>query len=369
MARRKFEFIDDVEATWEILDRLARMVWEHDKVSSDIRKRVHEAACNLHTELRNAAYHLPRREQERRAAPPRGADIDVRKNGSGFRAFSTDRIAQLTISNGIESLADAFVKGTATLEEIAKTVGDGTGGFLFRGQRNIEWPLVPTLGRNRDFLQFLDGNGEQELLKMGKSMVSSFEIEALSQFKKQWPNLASVDPIDRGADIPEDDAAWWFRMQHYDENAVGTRLLDVTSSIPAALLFACLDWSTGLVDDETDGVLYLFSEGMNAVTLDLNREPFPFTTDNLFHGFHDVAPVHVLNPPHNERSKAQYGSFIWWPKFWEELPSQIFYLRVPKERKRYIAAELLKTNFGPKDIVRGEMGRINELNLREQLGL
>ena len=120
MARQMFEYLDDVEATHEILDRLARMVWEHDSVPSDTRTRVNNAVSNLHSELRNAAYHLPRREPQTRASPPRGADIDTRQNGSGFRAFSTDKIAKLTISHGVESLADAFVKGTATLGSVDK---------------------------------------------------------------------------------------------------------------------------------------------------------------------------------------------------------------------------------------------------------
>lgn len=369
MARQKFEFRDDVVATWGILDRLAKMVWEHDDVPQETRKRINDAVSKLHGELVSASTHLPNREVTRRKIAPRGADLDTGPGQNGFKAFTTDRIAKLTFSRDIETLADAFVKGTAALEVIGNTVGNGTGGFLFRGQRNIEWSLVPKLGRSMGFQEFLRANGEDAFLQAGKSMVSDYERKLLSEFRNNWQDLEDVDPIDQMIELTDNDPSWWFRMQHYDDGSDGTRLLDVTSSIPAALLFACLDWETGLVDDSTDGVVYLFCEGMNSVVHDFSLVNATTLEDELFYGFHEVAPVQVLNPPHNERSKAQAGSFVWWPKFWEPYPGQIFYLRVPKENKRTIVKELLRTNFGPKDIVRGEKGRANELNLRVQLDM
>lgn len=366
--RRKFEFLDDVESTWEIIDRLSRMVWESNEVPQEAKTRVHQAATDFHTALRQASYKLPRREKQQRIDPPRGANVDEGGQGSGWRSFTLDRLTELIISRDVGSVAAAFLKATPALDAIRPTVSKEAAGFVFRGQRNIEWPLIPSLGRNPEFLQYVDDVDEAEFLKDRCTITSNHERNLLRQFKKEWPNLSEVDELDRLINIVDDDPSWWFRMQHYGGCNAGTRLLDVTSSIPAALLFACVDWENGRLDDSTDGVLYLFVEGMNANSIDFATDPKLFTDEELFTGFPD-APVFFKNPPHNERSKAQAGAFLWWPKFWESYPGQVFYLRVLKERKREIVRDLLLHNFGPKDVVRGQKGRINEDLLRSELEL
>ena len=78
-----------------------------------------------------------------------------------------------------------------------------------------------------------------------------------------------------------------------------------------------------------------------------------------------------MNPTHNERSKAQGGAFIWWPRFWEEYPASrsLAYLRLPAEHKEAIARELLAFGVGPKEAVRGRKGLENERALRANLKL
>lgn len=344
------------------------MVWERDSVSAEQKQLVNQAACDLHTALRNASSDLPRREASVRPKPPRGADTDTGQSGNGWRPFTVDRLARLVISRDISSVAEAFLKATPVLEAIRETVSDSSSGFVFRGQRNIEWDLVPTLGRNPALQDYVSTTDPNEFVEGRQTKTSSFELDAIQDFRNRWDHIEHIDPIDKRDPRSADDPSWWFRMQHYDENGPGTRLLDVTSSIPAALLFACLNWDTGLVDDSTDGVIYLFNEGGNAILEDFSDPSKNFIADELFTGFADV-PVYFLNPPHNERSKAQAGAFLWWPKFWEPFPGQILYLRVPKESKKEIVKELLLLNFGPKDVVRGEKGLVNERRLRDSLGL
>ncbi len=366
--RQKFEYLDDVEATREIIDRLSRMVWERDQVPKDTKSLVNKAAEDFNAALRNASHDLPRRENKQRAEPPRGANVDEGQVGNGWRPFTVDKLAQLVISRDVGSVAEAFLKATPVLDEIRLSIGNRKAGFVFRGQRNIEWPLIPNLGRNEQFQDHVAQVGEQEFLEDRQTITSKYERKLLLRFKEEWSKLDEVDQLDHSTDIAQDHFSWWFRMQHYSENSMGTRLLDVTSSIPAALLFACLDWETGLIDDSSDGVLYLFVEGMNASLVDFTTCAQSFTDEGLFNGFGD-APVFFLNPPHNERSKAQAGAFLWWPRFWESYPGQILYLRVLKERKREIVQDLLLLNFGPKDVVRGQKGQENEDRLRSSLGL
>lgn len=366
IGRDKFEYIDDIEATWEIIDRISRMVWERDEVSNDVKYQVNKTAEEFHSAMRRAGNKLPRREQIDRPSPPFGANVDHGQQTSGFRPFTVNKLAKMVVSKDVGSVAEAFLKATPVLEAMSSTQPYKKGGFVFRGQRNIEWKLVPSLARNSEFIEHIQSCKETEFIDGNRTQTSPYECDLIEEFKSGWNDNPEVEEIDRITEISSNDPSWWFRMQHYGDT--GTRLLDVTSSIPAALLFACLDWESGEIDDTTDGVIYLFLEGSNANRVDFN-ESLSFSTDvDLFTGFPD-APVYFKNPTHNERSKAQQGSFLWWPRFWETLPGQLVYLRVPKENKPKIVQELLFLNYGPKDIVRGPKGHENEQSLRSSLGL
>ena len=156
-------------------------------------------------------------------------------------------------------------------------------------------------------------------------------------------------------------------MQHYDRGE-GTRLLDLTTSLMAALLFACVDWESGTIDASADGVIYLWPAGNNTNVDDFLLRSMPDTAEALF-SQHPDAPHQILNPPHNERSKAQSGAFMWWPRFWEDAPyPEPYYLRVVASAKGDIVSDLLSMGFGPKEAVRGKKGLENERSLRAQLG-
>ena len=126
--------------------------------------------------------------------------------------------------------------------------------------------------------------------------------------------------------------------------------------------FSSVNRETGDNDHTTDALLYIYVEGQNCVFSDYTKHITP-PLHEIFTAQHDIKHM-VLNPPHNERSKAQGGSFIWWPKFWEPITDGLPYLRIPKENKKNIAKELLAFGVGPKEAVRGEKGLTNEKILR-----
>lgn len=358
----KYKCADDARDAWEIIDRLSRMAWESNPTHS---KNVHDAASKFYTALLDATCHLPPRTSAPRVDPPKGGDVDHRPSSTGgWRSYSINRIAELAISHDVGSVAEAFIRSTPVLEAFKSSINDPKAGFVFRGQVDISWALTPKLGRDAGLIARARSD-KREFVEGRRTKTSAHELAILETFKKDWPYMKDVDPLDIKDDLSENDPSWWFRMQHYGGS---TRLLDVTSSIPAALLFACLDWDTGQVDNKTDGILYLFVEGMSGNVEDFQSPRRAYTDKDLFTDFPE-APVSFLNPKHNERSKAQAGSFVWWPEFWEEYPGQVSYLRIPKQKKEDIARELLLTNFGPKDVVRGEKGRRNEMHLRASLGL
>ncbi len=355
---KTFSSYEQVKRLWSFIDTLARRAWERDGTSNEQKQSLNKAAGTFYQELLNASRDLPAEDTVDKTIPPRGLNVDDQNWGQ----FSLNEFTAMVGRQDVQSITDAYLKATSLLQ----VLDSRHQGYVFRGHRDISWPLIPRKGRelrDRDGWEppdkYLDNNRLTQVLPE--------ELTALSEFQNKWNNLENVDEIDRSKNIVEDNPEWWFRMQHYDDGD-GTRLLDVTTSINAALLFACVNWSTGELDENQDGVLYLWSVGENANKDDFLIKSLPQKAADLFTGYPD-APVFILNPPHNERSKAQSGAFYWWPKFWEGPPYNApYYLRIPKTAKKNIASDLLKLGFGPKDAVRGKQGLKNEKILRHQLG-
>ena len=102
--------------------------------------------------------------------------------------------------------------------------------FLFRGQANSDWPLVPSLIRM----------AKRSALK--PEHVSALEDQLLGEFMKQ----AHLHLSPRTIPLKGDLLSWWTLMQHHH---APTRLLDWTYSPFIALYFACeqLDQQEGAV--------------------------------------------------------------------------------------------------------------------------
>lgn len=102
--------------------------------------------------------------------------------------------------------------------------------FLFRGQADSNWPLVPSLIRM----------AKRSGLK--PEHVSALEDQLLHEFMKQAHLHLPPETIPAKADL----LSWWTLMQHHH---APTRLLDWTYSPFVALYFACvqLDQQEGAV--------------------------------------------------------------------------------------------------------------------------
>ncbi len=291
--------------------------------------------------------------------------FDLAEPNSSWTQFEYEKLFDILISNEIVSVADAMVKTTGYLSAVRDPESAGQGRYLFRGQTDIGWPLRPQMGRYlHDEIQEGRATPPADPLT-----ITDLELGDLGNFQSAWP-VATADELDKltAANLAPDSAVWWMLMQHYADGAGhGTRLLDVTTSLLFGLLFACVEWETGTVDGDRDGVVYLFMEGQNALAHDYLVEELP-EAQEVFRAPHDVLHM-VLSPPHNERSKAQSGGFLWWSEFWTPIGEGVPYLRIPGGNKEKIVRELLSFGVGPKEAVRGRKGLENERNLRQALGL
>lgn len=100
-----------------------------------------------------------------------------------------------SIKQTINSLSTSFKKGD----------------FVFRGQVNCEWELIPSLLRNCEMI---------EAMNEAKCFKPLF-------YREYIPYLNTIDPIE-----------YFVNCQHY---GIKTRLLDFTRDILIALFFACYD--------------------------------------------------------------------------------------------------------------------------------
>jgi len=360
MIRKPFRTLSDVKRSWNLIDKVARRAWERDTVDNTSKRAVNNAASEFFGSLVHACNDL-KHENSAFTKPNQGVNLEE----GNWAELAVHEMSNMVGEIGINSVAQAFLKTMPFLRAIQGTGPTKEGSFLFRGQRDISWSLLPKKARA------LLENGWTPPINSGLNLENSTyvlpeELDSLRMFQSNWNTLQYIEDADRAIELGNNHPAWWFRMQHYDEGD-GTRLLDVTTSLIAALLFACIDWSTGLVDKSADGVIYIWSSGVNFNVDDFLLDTLPDTESKLFCD-HPNAPRFILNPPHNERSKAQSGAFLWWPKFWEPIRSQTYYLRVPAGSKMEIVRDLLRMGFGPKDSVRGVDGLRAEQALRDQLG-
>ena len=362
MSIKPFQYRDETDRLWDFIDKLSRRAWERNGLSLEQKREINDAAAKFYHAISNSCATLPQRGLSRTPpSNPSGVDVD----DGNWAEFGRQELVYMLGRKDVYTISEAYLKALSVLKVLRNTE-NGDEHFLFRGQANIAWKVLPRLGRK------LAGDPVWQPpdfpARGGAVSILPEEVEALRVFQNAWDSNPLVDPIDRSIYLAPENPEWWFRMQHYDHGH-GTRLLDVTTSLIAALLFACIDWDSGSLDDETDGVIYMWSEGMNSSVDDFLTRSLPNSLEELFVWSHSSVPKHILNPPHNERSKAQSGAFIWWPRFWEEAPtSSPYFLRIPACAKKDIVKDLLSLGFGPKEAVRSMKGVENEHNLRSELG-
>ena len=314
--------------------------------------------------LQSAIAHNQTLLEEERTVENAPIGQNIAAAGIGWQQFEFDAIVNVVSSNSITSVTDATVKVSAYLKTIAAST-QGKKRYLFRGQSDISWELKPKLGRLLSDTIKADPSKKPESF----NKVTPAELKDLENFISAWQAKDDHDELDAllASKFDNNHMGWWVLMQHFTNvTGEGTRMLDVTSNLLVALYFACVNWNDGRVNTSKDGVLYFFMEGQGCVVDDYSKQEILPTNKELFNA-KDNIPVMIFNPPHNERSKAQGGSFIWWPKFWEQPEATVSYLKIPKEYKLAIASELLAFGVGPKEIVRGDEGLKSEINLREQI--
>ncbi len=100
--------------------------------------------------------------------------------------------------------------------------------IFFRGEHIYGWELIPRIVRNT-------GLKHNDINPLN---ITSDEIEYLKAFQKKYIN-SKIKWLFQTRKKKE-DPNWWSLMAHYDDE-VGTKMIDITSSIFCALYFACVD--------------------------------------------------------------------------------------------------------------------------------
>jgi len=162
--------------------------------------------------------------------------------------------------------------------------------FVFRGQLNSEWKLLPSILR----------------LGLSRKEVEALEITLLEPYmKREVPHLASFDPIE-----------YLMVLQHY---GAPTKLMDWTSNLRKALFFACYDKEGKQVDK--DGRIFLCDKNnfhsMSVTEVEFKKFRNPLNNDNMdeyMPRLMNVDTIKFVDPyKRNPRLHAQEGSFLCWP--------------------------------------------------------
>lgn len=180
---------------------------------------------------------------------------------------------------------DAYIRSVQDAIELGINSNFEKGQFIFRGQVNHEWELVPRL-----FREYPKDAHTIEL-----ALCESLLLGAKN------PYLSTYDPIEL-----------LMNLQHF---GIPTRLLDWTSDILIALFFACYDNSRQY--DNKDGNLYIVERAqytplkINSSENNQLREPITLSTTELFKKRLDIGDIQVFEPVvKSPRLRVQDGCFM-----------------------------------------------------------
>ena len=302
------------------------------------------------------------------------------------RLLSNDQTVHMEVNSNwhqlaLESFVDTFGRyGSDAVSSVAEAtfyanafaIAFGSYNLFFRGEQCYGFELQSRAER------ILSDPLAQE------TGITKQEIDELRRFQNEVDSDSELkDSIRNQGAIPHKESPLWLPiMQHYDE-AFGTRLLDISSSVYTGLYFACVGWD-GLIDKEHDGILYSFMIGNSGLTMrgfyyDEKPENFDNEMDN-------IAPKSIENSFKNwehpeilrlyksssasDREIAQDGYFLVKGALKEGYGfGQGFKYRIPAEVKHKIAKELWLAGYTPERMVRGPKGQEAHRNLARILGL
>lgn len=194
---------------------------------------------------------------------------------------------QVLISNN-SLVDDKFIRSVADAIELGINPDFERGQFIFRGQVNDDWDLIPKL--------FRDYPKEADLIEIALCETLLLGIKN--------PYLNTFDPVDL-----------LMNLQHF---GVPTRLLDWTSDILIALFFACFDETETFKNK--DGNLYVIERAqytpfkINSSKNNAFKKPINPSSIDLFKRRLDINDIQIFEPViKNPRLRVQDGCFMFFP--------------------------------------------------------
>lgn len=209
--------------------------------------------------------------------------------------------------------------------------------WVFRGQENSEWSLMPSLCR-----QFHNQN-------ISKDYAISIEKYNLDQFIQNAPNF---EDFKKSEHFSKNPVVWLSIMQHY---GCSTRMLDWTGSPYVALYFAVMS------SFDKDGALFLF---LDSILRSEQRQELVGKEDKILEYPNENFIASVLVRHATKRSVAQQSSFTISANILADhyLLIDNVLSKMNENEKQYNAKLII-----PKDLKREFLARLKSMNITANL--